>query len=102
MTLARIARRKAAPLTNWSFARRVTPRVVALRPCCSARAKLPFNAFRLSQLSPITAMTSAAINPHRGMLRPRRSSSRDFVPWRFSDASRRRAWTGHQAGVREP
>ena len=25
---------------------------------------------------------------------PRRSTSRDFVPWRFSDACRRRAWMG--------
>ena len=40
-------------------------------------------------------------NPHRARCAVGASTSRDFVPWRFSDASRRRAWMGRRAGVRE-
>jgi hypothetical protein len=63
----------------------------------------PSNAIPLGQLSP---SAPSKVPPAR--MTPAASCAvaaplpRDFVPWRFSDASRRRAWTGHHAGVREP
>ena len=43
-----------------------------------------------------TIVTDAprALNPHRARCTVARSTSRDFVPWRFSDACRQRAWMG--------
>jgi hypothetical protein len=64
MTAARILAAKP-PLTNRSSTRHVPARVVALHPWRSARAKLPFNAFPLGQMSPITPKQQVLLDPAR-------------------------------------
>ena len=49
-----------------------------------------------SRCVPSVWASASRSNHCRGPLHRRRPTNRDFVPWRFSDASRRRAWMGSQ------
>ena len=72
-------------------------------PCATALPRICSRAASRARPRSSAACTSArgrGVSP--SLLHRRCSSSRDFVPWRFSDACPQRVWMGRHAGVREP
>ena len=73
-----------------------------IRPASVVELARPPAAAGLSeQIHRPTSTVGPRLNPHSAQPHLQPFSSRDFVPWRFSDASRPCAWMDHPAGVRE-